>query len=260
MYLATHNKNMWHAVLIGDTRGVFDNTDAATAAAGAHALPLRESYATEATAQDALRVFDGVTDDRVVYVDGSSLKNGKPGAIAGFGVFYGFNDARNASALVRSEPRTNNVAELEGIEQALVQESNALFETPGADATPLVIVTDSGYSIKCLTKYYDAWVRNDWVTTAKTPVKNAELIRGIRALLDTLPHVRLFHVHGHVGIVGNEEADKLACDATSKGAAALTLTSLAAASGAAPSPSSPPATSGAASRTRRTRKRPAPPE
>ena len=233
---------MLHVVLVGAKPGAYVTAEAAAAAAAPCELPLIKACANEAEADDALRVFGDAP--RVVYVDGSSLRNGKPDAAATYGVFYGKDDARNASGPVKHEPRSNNVAELEAIECALQQE-----QARGAsDGLPLVIVTDSGYAINCLTAFYGAWARNGWVTTAKTPVKNADLIRDTRALLDALPHVRLFHVRGHVGIPGNEGADALA----------RSVHAVTAPSGAAPSRAAPPMTDDAARKTRRPRKRPAP--
>ena len=249
-----------HVVLVGATRGVFATAELAAAAAAPSALPLIVTCASEDDARAALAVFADVDATRVVYVDGSSLRNGKPDAVAGFGVFYGEGDARNVSAAVRCLPRTNNVAELEAIECALQQETQAVATAdPDVPAKPLVIVSDSSYSIRCLTSYFAAWVRSNWMTSARTPVKNAELIRGAQRLLQALPHVRLFHVRGHVGIPGNEGADALACAAT----AALPVNAVlpavtAAAGGAGQAPSTLPATSGAGTKTRRPSKRPRP--
>ena len=266
----------FHAVLVGATRGVFASVEDAAAAAGDVPLPLIEAYKTREDAAAAVWQFKDVCPERVVYVDGSSLRNGKPDAVAGFGVFYGDGDARNVSACVRRQPHTNNVAELEGIQCALEHERAAAAPSlaAAAAAAQLMIVTDSSYAIKCTGAYFDAWERNGWVTALKAPVKNAELIRSVRALLDALPHVRLFHVHGHAGIVGNERADALATAATAaaKKEADFALGVLAAAASSAvalpaqttlpndvsPGPSALPATGGAVSERRPTRKRKAP--
>ncbi len=74
------------------------------------------------------------------------------------------------------------------------------------------LYTDSVYVRDGITKWIFGWQKNGWRTAAKQPVKNAELWQ---ELLDAAkPHRIEWHwVKGHAGHVGNERADKLACDA-----------------------------------------------
>jgi ribonuclease HI len=61
------------------------------------------------------------TDDSVafipdyhVYTDGACSRNGKDGAVAGIGIFFGINDPRNVSKKIKGK-QTNNIAELTAI-------------------------------------------------------------------------------------------------------------------------------------------------
>jgi ribonuclease HI len=97
--------------------------------------------------------------------------------------------------------------------------------------TPLMIKTDSQYSIKCVFFYHNSkrnrppfvvgfqswlkgWERNNFKTAQGHPVKNRDLIRYIQTLIDFRgqygQRIRLMYVKGHAGIAGNEAADALA--------------------------------------------------
>ncbi|KAJ7651556.1 ribonuclease H-like domain-containing protein, partial [Mycena polygramma] len=138
----------------------------------------------------------------VVYSDGACKNNGQPGAVAGVGVWYGANDPRNIAERCPGD-QTNNRAELIAIVRVLE-------ETP-ASKKPLLIKSDSTYSIKCFKEWVPKWIKNGWVTSSKEPVKNAPLIKYLSAHLDARAlhgqKVRLQYIKAHVGFEGNEGAD-----------------------------------------------------
>lgn len=75
------------------------------------------------------------------------------------------------------------------------------------------IITDSKYSIQCVTEWYRNWERNGW--TSKTgPVKNRDLVEAVRAKINERDARRaqtLFTwVKGHASDPGNIAADNLA--------------------------------------------------
>jgi ribonuclease HI len=76
------------------------------------------------------------------------------------------------------------------------------------------IVTDSEYSINCVTKWYKSWERNDWQTSVKKPVLNKDLIQGVLAKIKDREALgtatRFSWVKGHSKDPGNEAADRLA--------------------------------------------------
>ncbi|CZR53792.1 related to ribonuclease H1 [Phialocephala subalpina] len=140
-----------------------------------------------------------------VYTDGSSLGNGQKGSAAGVGVYFGDLDPRNVSEPLEGMPQTNNRAELTGILRAL--------ELAPKDRD-LEIITDSNYSINCVTIWYDSWERKQWKTSAGKAVENQDLIKSIKALIrerDGLDLVTIFTwIKGHDNDPGNEAADRLA--------------------------------------------------
>ena len=72
--------------------------------------------------------------------------------------------------------------------------------------------TDSRYVMDGLTKWIHGWLKNGWRTSAREPVKNADLWQELLAAAK--PHrVEWTWVKGHAGHPDNERADRLASDA-----------------------------------------------
>lgn len=78
----------------------------------------------------------------------------------------------------------------------------------------ITIFTDSKYAIDCVSNWYINWQKNGWVTAARKPVENKDLIQDIRELIenrDKSGKQTLFSwVKGHNNDPGNTAADKLA--------------------------------------------------
>ncbi|MBA3676778.1 MAG: ribonuclease HI [Sphingosinicella sp.] len=134
-----------------------------------------------------------------IYTDGACKGNPGPG---GWGAII--RSGTREKEISGGEPlTTNNRMEL----LAAIRGLEALKRTCRVD-----LYTDSVYVRDGITKWIFGWQKNGWRTAAKQPVKNAELWQ---ELLDAAkPHRIEWHwVKGHAGHVGNERADKLACDA-----------------------------------------------
>ncbi|MDR9440578.1 MAG: ribonuclease HI [Halomonas sp.] len=72
--------------------------------------------------------------------------------------------------------------------------------------------TDSEYLRKGITEWIHNWIRRDWKTASRQPVKNAKLWRELHE--ETQSHAIEWHwVKGHSGHPGNERADELANEA-----------------------------------------------
>ena len=112
--------------------------------------------------------------------------------------FIGINGNRKLAAFGHL-PGTNQVAELLAILYAL-------------EATPkgeeVYVLTDSQYSINCVTQYRQAWVASGFITSTGQPVKNVDIIKNLWAAADQRK-VTLTHIKGHNGNPGNEMADAI---------------------------------------------------
>jgi ribonuclease HI len=147
------------------------------------------------------------TDDNVdyyVYTDGACSNNGYANAMAGYGIYFGINDQRNVSCRIKGK-QTNNVAELTAIIETYYIIKNDLTQ-----GKKIVIVTDSKYSILCLTNYGDKIYNN----ILKTSPPNKDLILQAYNLYKHTD-VRFKHIYAHTHkkgrhYDGNKHADKLA--------------------------------------------------
>lgn len=123
-----------------------------------------------------------------VFTDGSCINNGKINSFGGYGVYFGENDKRNISKRFSSgEKVTNNKAELKAILECLkILKKNKSY----------IIVTDSMYSIKCLTVWNKNWIKNNWKTSTRKDVKNKEIIKAILKNMES-KNIKFKHVKSH---------------------------------------------------------------
>lgn len=139
-----------------------------------------------------------------VYTDGS-FRREKSGDVCGFGIYFPDKELKNIASPFTLEPLTNNRAELYAIYRAIrLVEKNYRFDR-------LVIFTDSEYSMKATTLWIHNWKKKNWRNAKGKPVENQDLIKKIDALLQKHPDkIEIKWVRAHVGVKGNEEADRLA--------------------------------------------------
>ena len=71
------------------------------------------------------------------------------------------------------------------------------------------LYTDSTYVRDGITKWILGWKRNGWLTSAKQPVKNADLWQALDSAVSR-HEVQWHWVKGHNGHPENERADRLA--------------------------------------------------
>ncbi|KAF8807925.1 ribonuclease H-like protein [Phlegmacium glaucopus] len=149
--------------------------------------------------------IDDESDYNVAYSDGACKGNGKVGSVAGIGVWWGPDDPRNLAERCPGD-QTNNRAELIAILRVL--------ETTPISTKPLVIRSDSRYSIDCLKTWIFKWKANGFRNAQGEAVKNAGIIRCTSIQLDIRARyqqkILLQYVKGHSGDVGNDGADALA--------------------------------------------------
>ncbi|CAO1617372.1 unnamed protein product [Sympodiomycopsis kandeliae] len=151
------------------------------------------------------RDIDGRSQVISVYCDGAASKNGKQGARAGYGVWFaddGELSKLNESKRLPGDVQTNNRAELMAAIRAV--------QIAPPDQ-PLIIHTDSRYTIDTVTTWIGNWRKNRWITSMGAAVQNRDLIRRLDKELKNRPiRPTLKYVKGHAGIHGNEMADRLA--------------------------------------------------
>ncbi|MGK0255685.1 MAG: ribonuclease HI, partial [Arcobacteraceae bacterium] len=102
---------------------------------------------------------------------------------------------------------TNNIAELNALYKALLiaQEINS--------SESITILSDSKYSIDCISTWAYGWKANNW-TKKSGEIKNLELIKNAHNLyLQIKNKIEIKHVKGHSGVEGNELADRMAVHA-----------------------------------------------
>ena len=99
---------------------------------------------------------------------------------------------------------TNNTAELNALHQALIMAKDNF-----AVGKSVAIFCDSKYSIQSVIQWAISWEKNGW--KKKTgEIKNLELIKEMFALHQAIKkEVQVLHVNGHVGVEGNELADRM---------------------------------------------------
>lgn len=140
-----------------------------------------------------------------IYCDGAC--SGNPGP-AGSGIAIYSNDSKPIliyGAYV--ENGTNNVAELNALNQALLIASQSGFKEK------IYIFSDSKYAIDCISTWAYSWKRNGW-SKKGGEIKNLDIIIEAHTLYEKLKNqIVLNYVKGHSGIEGNELADRMAVNA-----------------------------------------------
>jgi len=138
-----------------------------------------------------------INNELILYTDGACRGNPGPG---GWGVLLTQGERRKeiyGGALETTNNRMELVAAIRGLE--------ALH----AHVDAVKIVSDSKYVIQGAQEWLRNWKINNWRTSARKPVKNADLWILLDAAM-TDKEIAWEWVRGHTGHAGNERADELA--------------------------------------------------
>ena len=149
------------------------------------------------------------SETTVIYTDGSCKNNGSKEKVvrSGVGVHFRSNNPihlDDVSIRFPLDNPTNNRAELYAIRIALqLCLDNGITQK-------VVIYTDSGYSLKCITEWYPQWSKQGDLKDKK----NLDILSGIHQLTRGVD-VIFRHIRSHTGLtdehsLGNERADHLA--------------------------------------------------
>lgn len=149
-----------------------------------------------------------------IYTDGACKNNGKKNATAGIGIHFPKKEISDVSRVLRKKKVTNQIAELYAIyfTLKLVYIYDLLNKYK-----KIVIYTDSQYSIKSLTEWIEAWLKNNWKSSKGGKVVNKNIIEKIYNFIKG-KNIYLKHVKSHTKktdkhSLGNAEADRLATEA-----------------------------------------------
>ena len=141
--------------------------------------------------------------DVKIFCDGACDPN--PGeAGSGLAVYRGGKLAELWYGLYNAQG-TNNSAELNALYQAFRIAKEEIDQ-----GNTVQILCDSKYSINCVTKWAFNWERKGWKRKTEGDIKNLEIIQQSHELYKSLKgKVVVSHVSAHVGIEGNELADRM---------------------------------------------------
>jgi len=137
-----------------------------------------------------------------IFTDGAC--SGNPGA-GGWGALLRYKGHEKELSGGEKET-TNNRMEMMAVIMALES-----LKRP----SKVKLTTDSKYVKDGLTKWIDGWIKNNWKTASKKPVKNVDLWQRLQEVSKN-HDLEIFWVRGHDGHKENERVDKLAVDAIPK--------------------------------------------
>lgn len=169
--------------------------------------PPKRVKLSESSSPESTDGFTYMGDAVVVYTDGCCSGNGRKGAKAGIGVYWGCNHPLNAAEPLQGR-QTNQRAEIQAACKALEQAKENNIKK-------LVLYTDSKFTINGVTSWVKNWKLNGWRLKSGGQVTNKEDFAKLDRLNAELEVVWL-HIPGHAGYKGNEEADRLSREGAAK--------------------------------------------
>ena len=136
----------------------------------------------------------------IIYTDGACSGNPGPG---GWGAILMYKDNKKEISGGKKNT-TNNEMELTAVIEGL-----KLLKYP----CEVEVYSDSAYVVNAfLQKWIDNWIKNNWKTSNKEPVKNQELWKELYELTKT-HQVKFIKVKGHSDNEFNNRCDELARNA-----------------------------------------------
>lgn len=143
-----------------------------------------------------------LTDDTLIYTDGGCEPN--PGNAGSGMAIYRDGHINELWYGLYNPNGTNNTAELNALHQALLMATDEITKKRSVS-----ILCDSKYAIQCVTQWAVNWQKKGW-TKNGGEIKNLEIIKKMFTLHQSIKdQVSVLHVNGHVGVEGNELADRM---------------------------------------------------
>jgi len=170
--------------------------------------PISSSSHTMANVNNANLNINNSTADIKIYCDGACSPNpGKSGT--GIAIYESVNENIQLTSLwygLYQANGTNNTAELNGL-----LKSFEIAQKYIAQNKKVQVLSDSRYSIDCITKWAKGWQAKGWTRGKGEEIKNLDLIKQCFSLYQPLKNqLTITHVKGHANIEGNELSDRMA--------------------------------------------------
>lgn len=126
-----------------------------------------------------------------IYTDGACSGNQNDENLGGWGAVLEYGE--HEKALFGGEPNTtNNRMEMKALIEAL--------SVLNRDGLLIRVFSDSSYLTNCFReKWYEKWLRNNWITSSKTPVENKDLWEQLLPYLEKHT-IEFYRVKGHVNL------------------------------------------------------------
>ncbi|ATX79785.1 ribonuclease HI [Mariprofundus aestuarium] len=187
---------------LAEAEAAFHGEAARSTGSASKAASATKRSAAQAVKTYAAAEIEAMKIDTKIFTDGGCEPN--PGK-AGSGIAL-YRDGVVAELWygLYNPKGTNNTAELNALHQALIMAKDEIKKKRS-----VAIFCDSKYAIQCVTQWAVNWQKKGW-KKAGGEIKNLELIKDMFALHQTLKEsVQVLHVNGHVGVEGNELADRM---------------------------------------------------
>jgi len=192
-----------------EAEAAFHGQSASTTKSASHSSPIKKKSSSNTVKTYTADEISAMPIEVKIFTDGACVPN--PGK-AGTGIaLYRNNHISELWYGLYNANGTNNTAELHGLNQALIIAQSELTQEKS-----VVIFCDSKYSIQCITQWAVNWEKKGWKKNGGE-IKNLELIKEIFKRYQTLKNkLHILHVNGHVGVEGNELADRMSMVAVEK--------------------------------------------
>lgn len=136
----------------------------------------------------------------IIYTDGACSGNPGPG---GWGAILMYKDNKKEISGGKKDT-TNNVMELTAVIEGL-----KMLKFP----CEVEVYSDSAYVVNAFNqKWIDSWIKNNWKTSGKDPVKNKEVWQELYELTK-IHNVKFIKVKGHSDNEFNNRCDEMAREA-----------------------------------------------
>lgn len=134
-----------------------------------------------------------------IYTDGSCLGNPGPGGYGSVLTYKGHTKELSAGFKLTTNNRMELLAPIKALESL-------------TEPCKVILTTDSQYVRQGITQWIHNWIKNNWKTASKQPVKNVDLWQQLHA--QNQKHQIEWHwVKGHSGHPENERCDQIAREA-----------------------------------------------